>query len=61
MAPEMQRKLASAGGKASHVKGTGHEWNSETAREVGRRGGIASGKSRAAKKALGRDAPGNSR
>ena len=38
---EKQRAIASMGGKACHVKGTGHEWNSEEAREAGRKGGEA--------------------
>ena len=39
MDPELQRKIASEGGKASHVKGTGHRFTSEEAREAGRKGG----------------------
>lgn len=31
--------IASKGGKAAHAKGTAHEWNSEEAREAGRKGG----------------------
>lgn len=50
MDPEKQRQLASLGGKASHKKGTGHEWTSEQAREAGRRGGVASGHVRNARK-----------
>jgi general stress protein YciG len=34
-----QREIASQGGKASHEKGTGHEFSSEEAREAGRKGG----------------------
>lgn len=34
-----QREIASKGGKAAHMKGTAHEWTSETAREAGRKGG----------------------
>ncbi len=41
MDPEKRREIASKGGKASHEKGTGHEWTSETAREAGRKGGLA--------------------
>jgi general stress protein YciG len=37
---EAQRRLASLGGKAAHAKGTAHEWNSETAKAAGRRGGL---------------------
>jgi len=44
MDPEQQREIASQGGRASHQKGTGHEWNSDEAREAGRKGGLARGK-----------------
>jgi general stress protein YciG len=36
---ETRERVASEGGKASHEQGTGHEWNSEEAREAGRKGG----------------------
>jgi len=42
MSREKQRELASKGGKASHEQGTGHQWNSETARAAGKKGGEAS-------------------
>ena len=41
MDPEKQRRIASKGGKAAHAKGKAHEWNSEEAREAGRKGGSA--------------------
>lgn len=41
MSAEKQRELAARGGRASHKKGTGYEWNSEAAREAGRKGGLA--------------------
>jgi uncharacterized protein len=44
MDPAQQREIASQGGRASHQKGTGHEWNSDEAREAGRKGGLARGK-----------------
>lgn len=34
-----QRKIASQGGKAAHESGRAHEFNSEEAREAGRKGG----------------------
>jgi uncharacterized protein len=37
--PERQREIASMGGKAAHASGNAHEWNSETAREAGKKGG----------------------
>jgi uncharacterized protein len=39
MDPDKQREIASKGGKASHRKGTAHEWTSEEAKEAGRKGG----------------------
>jgi len=39
MDPERQRAIASEGGKAAHIKGTAHEFNSEEARMAGRKGG----------------------
>lgn len=37
-----QREIASKGGKAAHVKGTGHQWTAEEAKAAGRKGGQAS-------------------
>ena len=45
MDPEKQREIASKGGKASHEKGTAHEFSSEEAREAGRKGGRSSRRS----------------
>lgn len=42
MDPARQKAIASKGGRASHEKGTGHEWDSEKARLAGRKGGLAS-------------------
>ena len=39
MDPQRQREIASVGGKAAHVKGTAHEFNSDEARAAGRKGG----------------------
>jgi hypothetical protein len=39
MDPIRQRELASKGGKAAHQKGTAYKWNSETAKEAGKKGG----------------------
>lgn len=39
MDPEVQRKIASKGGRAAHEQGTAHEWNSEEARRAGQIGG----------------------
>lgn len=51
-----QREIASKGGRAAHEKGTAHEWTSEEAREAGRRGGLASHRSRQGQM-LGQSAP----
>lgn len=45
MDPQRQRQIASEGGKAAHQSGNAHEFNSEEAREAGRKGGQASGRS----------------
>ncbi len=52
MDPSRQKELASRGGKASHAKGTGHEWSRDAARTAGKTGGIASGIARNRKKAI---------
>jgi general stress protein YciG len=41
MDPEARRAISRRGGEASHESGRGHEFNSEEAREAGRRGGEA--------------------
>lgn len=49
MNEEKQREIASKGGKAAHLSGHAHEFNSEEARIAGRKGGQASHNSRIAK------------
>jgi general stress protein YciG len=39
MTLERRREVAGKGGRAAHAAGVAHEYNSETAREAGRRGG----------------------
>ena len=39
MDPEMQREIASKGGKAAHEKGVAHKFTSEEARLAGKKGG----------------------
>jgi general stress protein YciG len=46
---ERQRQISSQGGKAAHQKGTAHEFDSEEAREAGRKGGMVSGGPRRAR------------
>jgi general stress protein YciG len=50
MSPEKQREIARMGGKAAHAQGVGHQFNSETARTAGRKGGINNAAKRAAEK-----------
>lgn len=47
MHPDVQRRIASAGGRAAHEQGTAHEFDSDEARAAGRK----SHQSRAARKA----------
>ncbi len=47
MDEERVREIAAKGGKAAHEKGTAHEFNSEEAREAGRKGGQARARNRA--------------
>ena len=39
MDPQRQREIASQGGRAAHLKGTAHQFNSEEARIAGSKGG----------------------
>ncbi|MEX0932300.1 MAG: KGG domain-containing protein [Parcubacteria group bacterium] len=41
MDEDRQREIASMGGKAAHQKGTAHEFDSESGREAGRKGGLS--------------------
>ena len=41
MSEEERRKIASKGGKAAHESGNANEFDSEEAREAGRKGGQA--------------------
>ena len=54
MDPEQQRLIASKGGKAAHQLGVAHEFNSEEAREAGRKGGEAVSRDREHMAAIGR-------
>jgi len=46
MDPYKQKEIASKGGKAAHAKGTAHEFDSDEAREAGRKGGQAVSRNR---------------
>lgn len=50
MNKQAQHKIASAGGKAAHAKGTAHEWTTEEARAAGRKGGLKAARIKAEKK-----------
>lgn len=54
MDPEQQRAIASKGGKAAHQQGVAHEFNSEEAREAGRKGGEAVSRDREHMAQIGR-------
>lgn len=59
-----QREIASKGGKAAHAKGTAHEFDSDEAREAGRKGGQAVSRNRDHMAMIGRrggEARGHSR
>ena len=64
MDPNRQREIASKGGRAAHAKGTAHEFNSDEARDAGRKGGQAVSRNREHMAAIGRrggEARGNAR
>lgn len=42
---EKQREIARKGGRAAHEQGVAHEWSSEEARQAGKKGGQARGRS----------------
>jgi general stress protein YciG len=54
MDPEKQRQIASEGGKAAHEKGTAHEFDSESARVAGQKGGEAVSRNREHMAEIGR-------
>lgn len=47
--PEKRRLISSKGGRAAHQKGSAHQFTSEEAREAGKKGGLASARSRSKK------------
>jgi general stress protein YciG len=55
MDEDKQREIASKGGKAAHESGNAHEFNSEEAREAGRKGGEAVSKDREHMSQIGRE------
>jgi general stress protein YciG len=41
LTPERRKEISRKGGVSAHVKGSAHEWDSLTAREAGRKGGLS--------------------
>jgi len=60
MDPEARRVISKRGGEASHESGRGHEFNSEEAREAGRRGGAARWGTRASRQGIPEEEIGHS-
>jgi general stress protein YciG len=54
MDKELQRRIASQGGRAAHEQGTAHEFTSEEARLAGKKGGEAVSQNREHMAAIGR-------
>ena len=54
MESEKQRRIASAGGRAAHQRGSAHEFNPEEAREAGRKGGQQTSRNREHMAEIGR-------
>jgi len=61
MDPEKQRAIAAEGGRAAHAQGVAHEFDSEEAREAGRKGGQARGSSDSDRDQQGSDRGGGAR
>lgn len=55
MDPARQRAIAAEGGRAAHAQGVAHEFDSEEAREAGRKGGQARSQRSAANMQAGTD------
>jgi general stress protein YciG len=54
MDPDLQKEIASKGGQAAHQQGVAHEFNSEEAREAGRKGGETVSQNREHMAAIGK-------
>jgi general stress protein YciG len=54
MDPDLQREIASKGGRAAHKLGRAHQFNAEEARIAGRKGGELVSRDRAHMAAIGR-------
>jgi general stress protein YciG len=49
MTPEARAEISRKGGRAAHAQGKAHQFNSEEAKVVGKKGGVRSGEVRATK------------
>ncbi|HYE55428.1 MAG TPA: KGG domain-containing protein [Chitinophagaceae bacterium] len=54
MDPEQQKEIASKGGRAAHQSGNAHEFDSEEAREAGKKGGESVSRDREHMKEIGK-------
>jgi uncharacterized protein len=54
ISPERQREIAAMGGKAAHASGNAHAFDSSTAVEAGRRGGVTVAANREHMREIGR-------
>jgi general stress protein YciG len=54
MSPERQKEIARVGGKAAHQQGVAHQWNSEEARNAGKKGGQSVSQNREHMSEIGR-------
>ena len=61
MESEKQRRIASAGGRAAHQRGSAHEFSPEEAREAGRKGGQQTSRNREHMAEIGRRGGGRAR
>ncbi len=57
LTPERRREISSKGGVSAHVKGSAHEWDSQAAREAGRKGGLSHARRTAPGSAPGAEGP----
>jgi hypothetical protein len=54
MSRDKQREIARRGGRAAHQKGTAHKFNSDEARDAGRKGGVSVSRDREHMARIGR-------
>lgn len=60
LSPERRKEIASKGGKNAHMKGKAHKFNSDTAREAGKKGGQSVSQDREYMSEIGRKGGENS-